>query len=123
MFVPDYSNAIPGYTGHRPANDNNNVSDKSMGPKQCIPGYGGYVPGIKSENVFGKTYGKTSVASAEQSFPRGIDQEPNVKFQSIMKGEFIDHSEMEGKHKTTAQLVGVHRAPDVYKKVSLLKIV
>jgi len=42
--------------------------------------------------VFGQTYGKSTFASSAQSFPRGIDQDAHVKFQSVMKGEFIDHS-------------------------------
>lgn len=94
MFVPDYSNAIPGYTGHRPELVDVQESDlqQSKDPRKQIPGYGGYIPGVKSENVFGQTYGKTSYASQAKAFPRGIDQNPNVKFQSVMKQEFIDHS-------------------------------
>lgn len=76
----------------------------------------GYIPGVKSENVFGLTSGKSSFASSAQSFPKGIDQDPHVKFQSVMKGEFIDHSQVAHLHETTAQIVGVQRGEDVYKK-------
>ena len=119
MFVPNYSESIPGYTGHRPEQlDNGPDKQQPTGPRKHIPGYGGYVPGIKSENVFGQTYGKTSYASSAGNFPKGIDQEPNVKFNSIMKNEFINHSEVAHLHETTAQIVGVQRGEDMYKKVS-----
>ena len=119
MFVPDYSESIPGYTGHR--QEQLNVEPDTQqpgGPRKHIPGYGGYVPGVKSENVFGQTYGKTSFASSAGSFPKGIDQDPHVKFNSVMKGEFIDHSQVAHLHETTAQIVGVSRGQDMYKKVS-----
>lgn len=35
-----------------------------------------------------------------------------------MKGEFIDHSKVAHMHETTAQIVGVSRGQDMYKKVS-----
>ena len=117
-----YTDPIPGYTGHRPELLNPNEKDQQQAsdPRKHIPGYGGYVPGVKSENVFGKTYGKTSYASSAKSFPRGIDQAAHVKFQSVMKEQFIDHSEVAHLHETTAEIVGVQRGPDMYKKVSAL---
>ena len=119
MFVPDYSESIPGYTGHRQEQLNVEADTQQPGgPRKHIPGYGGYVPGVKSENVFGQTYGKTSFASSAGSFPKGIDQDPHVKFNSVMKGEFIDHSLVAHTHETTAQIVGVSRGQDMYKKVS-----
>ena len=61
MFVPDYSESIPGYTGHRQEQLKVEADTQQPGgPRKHIPGYGGYVPGVKSENVFGQTYGKTS---------------------------------------------------------------
>jgi len=117
MFVPDYSESIPGYTGHRQEQLNVEADTQQPGgPRKHIPGYGGYVPGVKSENVFGQTYGKTSFASSAGSFPKGIDQDPHVKFNSVMKGEFIDHSLVAHTHETTAQIVGVSRGQDMYKK-------
>ena len=35
-----------------------------------------------------------------------------------MKGEFIDHAQVMHLHDTTAQIVGVDRGEDLYKKVS-----
>ena len=35
-----------------------------------------------------------------------------------MKGEFIDHSTVAHKIETTAQIVGVNRGEDIYKRVS-----
>jgi len=96
MFVPNYQNAIPGYTGHKPELVNHPETDiqQQKEPRKHIPGYGGYVPGVKSENVFGQTYGKTSFASSAKNFPKGIDQDPHVKYQSVMKSEFVNHSEI-----------------------------
>lgn len=39
MFVPDFKNAIPGYTGHRPSVENHgdNVQQKKE-PRKQIPG-------------------------------------------------------------------------------------
>jgi len=34
-----------------------------------------------------------------------------------MKGEFIDHAQVMHMHETTAQIVGVDRGEDLYKKV------
>lgn len=59
-------------------------------------GYGGYVPGVKSENVFGQTYGKTSYASSAGTFHRGIDEPANIKYQTMFKGEYINHAQKEG---------------------------
>lgn len=119
MFVPDYKNSIPGYTGHKPEQlDTGKDIQQPVLPRKQIPGYGGYVPGVKSENVYGKTYGKTSFASSAKLFPKGIDQDPDVKFKSVMKGEFIDHAQVMHMHETTAQIVGVDRGEDLYKKVS-----
>jgi len=36
-----------------------------------------------------------------------------------MKGEFIDHAQVMHLHETTAQIVGVDRGEDLYKKVSI----
>jgi len=36
-----------------------------------------------------------------------------------MKGEFIDHALVMHLHETTAQIVGVDRGEDLYKKVSI----
>ncbi len=120
MFIPDYKNAIPGYTGHKPELHNPSEQDlqQKKEPRKHIPGYGGYVPGVKSENVFGQTYGKTSYASSAQNFPKGIDQDAHVKYKSVMKQEFLNHSEVAHLHEKVADIVGVQRGQDTYKKVS-----
>ena len=120
MFVPNHASAIPGYTGHRPEQHKAEQDHQQQsGPRKNIPGYGGYIPGVKSENVYGQTYGKTTFASSAKQFVRGIEQPAHVKFSSTMKSEFINHSEVAHLHETTAQIVGVHRSEDMYKKVSL----
>lgn len=81
-------------------------------------GYGGYVPGVKSENLYGKTYGKTSFSSAANDFNRGIDLPVGAKFATTTAETMLDHAQ--GKHKTTAQIVGVARNEDCYTKVSTI---
>ena len=72
--------------------------------------------GVKSENVYGQTYGKTSYKSTAGAIERGIDLPAPVKYSSTFKSEFIKHSEKQ--HETIAQIVGVHREEDKYKRVS-----
>ena len=95
MFVPDYKNSIPGYTGHRPEAlfDPNDVQ-QAKEPRKQVPGYAGYIPGIKSENVFGDTYGKTSLQSSKKDIIRGIDHPSGVKFASMANSSFINHAEV-----------------------------
>ena len=83
----------------------------------CFLGYCGYIPGIVSENVFGETYGKTSFASSAKTFGRGMDEPAHMKYITTMKKEFIDHATRSDQVETTAQLVGVVRSDDSYKKV------
>ena len=48
-----------------------------------------------------------------------MDQPPNEKFTTSMKMEFIDHATRTDKVETTAQIVGVNRCEDSYKKVCI----
>ena len=73
---------------------------------------------MKSENVYGQTYGKISYQSTAQAIERGIDQPAHLKYNSTFKSEFIKHSDK--KFETTAQIVGVQRSEDTYKKVRRL---
>lgn len=113
MFEPKQGQ-IPGYTGHQRVIEEADQRYGHKEPQKQIPGYAGYIPGIDSENVFGQTYGKTSYASSANSFHRGIDEPSNLKYNTIMKKEFIDHAYQQ--HETTAQIVGVHREEDSYQK-------
>lgn len=119
MFVPDYKNAIPGYTGHRPeaGGDRADFQQGKVARKQ-IPGYAGYIPGVKSENVFGETYGKTSYMSSKDDIKRGIDQPPGVKFSSMATNTLINHADVADQLESVAQIVGVQRGEDMYRKVS-----
>ena len=92
------------------------VKNKNQNFKSNFIGYGGYLAGVKSENVYGQTYGKISYQSTAGDIQRGIDQPAHVKYNSTFKSEFIKHSDK--KFETTAQIVGVQRAEDSYKKVS-----
>ena len=121
MFVPNFKESIPGYTGHRQQKDDLGAVDQqqSLDPRKQIPGYGGYIPGIKSENVYGETYGKTSYASSAKTFARGMEEPPHLKYDTTMKKEFVDHALRTDHIQTTAELVGVSRGEDLYKKVSV----
>lgn len=70
---------------------------------------------MKSENVYGQTYGKISYQSTAGAIERGIDQAPHLKYNSTFKAEFVKPSERQ--FETTAQIVGVQRSEDTYKKV------
>ena len=119
MFVPDYKNAIPGYTGHRPEAGGDRVDQQQhREPRKQIPGYAGYISGVKSENVFGETYGKTSFMSSCGAIKRGIDQPAGVKFSSMATNTLINHADVADQLETVAQIVGVQRGEDMYKKVS-----
>lgn len=81
-------------------------------------GYQGYIPGVKSEVQFGQTYGMTSLASKANSFHKGRDEPANLKYTTMMKKEFINHSDVQ--HETVAQIVGVERSSPRYARVSIL---
>lgn len=49
-----------------------------------------------------------------------MDQPPNEKFLTSMKQEFVDHATRTHLVETTAQIVGVNRAEDSYKKVGVI---
>ena len=91
-------------------------SERNVAHLQFFLGYVGFVPGIKSENVFGATYGKTSLASAAGTFPRGYDDPVEQKYSTIMKANFVNHSQET--HKSVADICGVQRGPEVYNTVS-----
>lgn len=86
----------------------------------CGLGYGGYITGIKSENVYGETYGKTTFASSSKAFNRGMDQPPHIKYNTTMKGEFLDNAVRAQEAETVATIVGVNRGEDMYAKVSII---
>ncbi len=67
--------------------------------------------------MYGQTYGKISYQSTAQAIERGIDQPANIKYMSSFNSEFVKHSDK--KFETTAQIVGVHREEDTYKKVRI----
>ena len=48
-----------------------------------------------------------------------MDEPAHSKYNTTMKKEFVDHATRVDKIETTAQLVGVTRSEDVYKKVSI----
>ena len=136
MFVPNFEEPIPGYTGHRQEKmeSNKDLQQPTM-PRKQIPGksaiiafylyltssfltsgYSGYVPSVKSENVFGLTYGKTSYASNSKQIVKGMDHPPHMRYTSSMQQEFIDHATNVGKVETTAQIVGVVRGDTTFVK-------
>jgi len=81
-------------------------------------GYAGYIQGVKSEVVFGQTYGLTSLASKGNTFHKGRDEPANLKYNTIMKSEYIDHATKS--HETVAEIVGVQRSSPRFNKVRIL---
>ena len=88
---------IPGYTGHKPGKDEEDVAammaaqtrmDDGTGTR--IPGYKGYVPGIRSENVFGQTYGSTTRGQAAGLYPKGFDFNDKERYNTVSKGTYTD---------------------------------
>lgn len=75
---------------------------------------------MKSEVQFGQTYGMTSLASKANSFHKGRDEPANLKYNTIMKQEFIDHATQH--HETVAEIVGVERGEPRYAKVSFIAL-
>jgi len=45
-----------------------------------------------------------------------MDQPPNIKYMTTMKAEFLDNAVRAQKAETVAQIVGVNRGEDTYKK-------
>ena len=113
MFEPNFKSSLPGYTGHQPSTVEEDVVQRDVAKKH-IPGYGGYIPSVKAENVFGKTYAKTTQLSNTGKIHKGMDEPPAIKYGSVFKSEFIEHSKVQ--HETTAAIVGVHREEDTYQR-------
>ena len=47
-----------------------------------------------------------------------MEEPPHLKYDTTMKQQFIDHAKRTDQIQTTAELVGVQRGEDFYKKVS-----
>ena len=93
MFEPNFKSSLPGYTGHQQSKIEEDVVQREPAKKH-IPGYGGYIPGVKAENVFGKTYAKVTQMSGANKIHRGMDEPPAIKYGSMFKSEFIEHSKV-----------------------------
>lgn len=59
----------------------------------------------------------TSLASKANAFHKGRDEPADLKYNTIMKKEFIDHATKQ--HETVAEIVGVQRISPRFNKVSL----
>ena len=68
--------------------------------------------------MYGLTYGKTSYASNAKKIVKGMDLPANLKYNTSMKEEFVDHNQRSHLVETTAQIVGVNRGDTTFKKVS-----
>ena len=58
----------------------------------------------------------TSLASKANAFHKGRDEPANLKYNTIMKQEFIEHATK--RHETVAEIVGVNRISPRFNKVS-----
>jgi len=79
-------------------------------------GYQGYIVGVASENVFGTTYANATYLSSSGIIPKGLDQDPSLKFRTTSGSAYIHHNP--DAHELVSSIVGVNRPSDTYKKVS-----
>jgi hypothetical protein len=108
-----YSSYMPGYTGHIPKIQRDEVNNKIQHTKH-IPGYGGYIQSVKAENKYGESYGRVTTQSLEKSIPKGNELHPYSRYTSTMKESFINQRNV--KILSTAELLGVSSRKDTYKK-------
>lgn len=59
----------------------------------------------------------TSLASKANAFHKGRDEPADLKYNTIMKAEYINHSTRQ--HETVAEIVGVQRGSPRFNKVGL----
>jgi hypothetical protein len=104
---------MPGYTGHIPKIQRDEVINKIQHSKH-IPGYAGYISSVKSENKFGESYGKVTTQSIGKSIPKGSDVPPYSRYTSTMRESFVNQRNV--KILSTAELLGVSSRKDTYKK-------
>jgi len=104
------SKHLPGYTGHIPSIEEEDIGIGHSEARSHIPGYKGYIPGIHSENLYGETYGKTTYKSSTNAFPKGLDVKPTYKYKTSQQDSFINLYNV--KEKTAKEMLGVHARPD-----------
>jgi hypothetical protein len=83
------ANNIPGYTGFKPAQVEENTAGIEK-PGHYIPGYAGFVKGIKSENLYGHTYGQITQQSTEHTYHKGHDLPPEKRFHTSVQDKYTD---------------------------------
>lgn len=105
--------AMPGYTGHVPKIQRDEIINKIQHNKH-IPGYAGYIPSVKAENKFGESYGKVTTLSLSKEIAKGSDIPPYSRYTSTMRDSFINQRNV--KTMSTAELLGVSSRKDSYKK-------
>lgn len=113
MTSVPYSSYMPGYTGHIPKIQRDEIVNKIQHSKH-IPGYAGYIQSVKSENKFGESYGRLTTQSLGKSIPKGSDVPPYSRYTSTMREDFTNQRNV--KTLSTAELLGVSNRKDTYKK-------
>ena len=108
-----YSTYMPGYTGHIPKIQRDEMVNKIQHTKH-IPGYAGYVQSIKSENKFAESYGKLTTKSLGKTISVGAEVPPYDRYTSSMREAFINQRNV--KNLSTAELLGVSNRTTTYKK-------
>ncbi len=111
MNTSIYSTYMPGYTGHIPKIQREEVVNRIQ-HKKHIPGYSGYIESIKSENVFGKSFGKFTAESLQKQITKGAEIPSYSRYTSTLKDSFQRSVKIE----STAELLGVSNRKDNYKK-------
>jgi hypothetical protein len=113
MNATDYSTIMPGYTGHIPKVQREEMINKIQHNKH-IPGYAGYIQSVKSENKFGESYGKLTTKSLGKVIPKGSEVPPYERYTSTMRESFINQRNV--KILSTAELLGVSNRKTTYQK-------
>lgn len=111
MNTSVYATYMPGYTGHIPKIQREEVVNRIQ-HKKHIPGYCGYIESIKSENVFAKSYGKLTGESLSKNITKGAEVPPHTRYTSTLKDTF----QRSVKIQSTAELLGVSNRKDTYSK-------
>ena len=111
MNTSVYATYMPGYTGHNPKIQREEVVNRIQ-HKKHIPGYCGYIESIKSENVFAKSYGKLTAESLSKNITKGAEVPPHTRYTSTLKDTF----QRSVKIQSTAELLGVSNRKDTYLK-------
>ena len=104
---------VPGYTGHLPKSAQREPVIPPEEPHGQIPGYLGYIESVKPENIFGQTYGEITYQINCETYHKGQDVGPELRYGSLTSSTYVNQTEV--KQRTAADIVGVIPQPPAYR--------